>query len=193
MASMKLETVVGVDAETKNGGDFHGLIVAHDVLASSDSRAAFGRRRASGCAAGRSGDRRTGRIFEARTHCGSAGSTGSSLERHAGRDPDASGQTQTIYELSPEECMTPGRVVEMAGGGKRGKPNPGFPRFPPPLEIADAIPTFPQPRRVLFSQKTKPQKGGLASELRSSSRLILGLENAERRVVTANPEEMSSK
>jgi hypothetical protein len=34
--------------------------------------------------------------------------------------------------------------------GNRGKPNCGFPRFPQPLEIADAaIPTFPQ-REQLF-------------------------------------------
>lgn len=31
--------------------------------------------------------------------------------------------------------------------GKPGKPTPGFPPFPPPLEIAAAIPTFPQLRR----------------------------------------------
>jgi hypothetical protein len=38
------------------------------------------------------------------------------------------------------------RAVEMTGYGKRGKPKAGFPRFPQPLEIALAIPTFPQPR-----------------------------------------------
>jgi hypothetical protein len=40
------------------------------------------------------------------------------------------------------------RAVEMTGYGKRGKPKTGFPRFPQPLEIAVAIPTFPQPRRL---------------------------------------------
>jgi hypothetical protein len=40
------------------------------------------------------------------------------------------------------------RAVEMTGYGKRGKPKAGFPRFPQPLEIAVAIPTFPQPRRL---------------------------------------------
>jgi hypothetical protein len=40
------------------------------------------------------------------------------------------------------------RTVEMTGYGKRGKPKAGFPRFPQPLEIAVAIPTFPQPRRL---------------------------------------------
>jgi hypothetical protein len=39
------------------------------------------------------------------------------------------------------------RAVEMTGYGKRGKPKAGFPRFPQPLEIAVAIPTFPQPWR----------------------------------------------
>jgi len=40
------------------------------------------------------------------------------------------------------------RAVEMTSYGKRGKPKAGFPRFPQPLEIAVAIPTFPQPRRL---------------------------------------------
>ena len=40
--------------------------------------------------------------------------------------------------------------MEMPHRGKRGKPNCGFPLFPPCLEIAnDAIPTFPQARRRL--------------------------------------------
>ena len=39
------------------------------------------------------------------------------------------------------------RAVEMTGHGKRGKPKAGFPCFPQPLEIAGAIPTFPQTRR----------------------------------------------
>jgi hypothetical protein len=54
--------------------------------------------------------------------------------------------------------MQAGRAVEMTGGGKRGKPNPGFPPFPPPLEIALAIPTFPQPQRRVLSQKSTPRK-----------------------------------
>jgi len=36
--------------------------------------------------------------------------------------------------------------VEMPAGGKPGNPKAGFPPFPPSLEIADAIPTFPQAR-----------------------------------------------
>jgi len=38
---------------------------------------------------------------------------------------------------------------EMPVRGKPGKPTPGFPPFPPPLEIAAAIPTFPQVRLLL--------------------------------------------
>ncbi len=38
--------------------------------------------------------------------------------------------------------------VEMAAGGKPGNPNPGFPPFPPSLEIATAIPTFPPARSL---------------------------------------------
>jgi hypothetical protein len=50
----------------------------------------------------------------------------------------------------------------MPGGGKQGKPKAGFPPFPPPLEIAAAIPTFP-PRRQLVSvsklkDKTKTER-----------------------------------
>ncbi|MGH9592100.1 MAG: IS481 family transposase [Bryobacteraceae bacterium] len=36
-------------------------------------------------------------------------------------------------------------AVEMPARGKPGNPNPGFPPFPPSLEIAAAIPTFPPP------------------------------------------------
>jgi hypothetical protein len=45
--------------------------------------------------------------------------------------------------------------MEMPHRGKRGKPNCGFPLFPPRLEIANrAIPTFPQARRlVVFLSK----------------------------------------
>lgn len=51
----------------------------------------------------------------------------------------------------------------MAGRGKRGKPNGGFPRFPPPLEIAHrAISTFPQRRRRLPSPITKEEEERLA-------------------------------
>jgi hypothetical protein len=50
----------------------------------------------------------------------------------------------------------PGRAVEMTGHGKRGKPNPSFPRFPQPLEIALAIPTFPhRPGEARKSGKRK--------------------------------------
>src|SRR5579864_8052065 len=35
----------------------------------------------------------------------------------------------------------------MPGHGRGGKPKAGFPPRPPPLEIANAIPTFPPPRR----------------------------------------------
>ena len=40
--------------------------------------------------------------------------------------------------------------MEMTVRGKPGKPNPGFPPFPPPLEIAAAIPTFPPLRRLIL-------------------------------------------
>jgi putative transposase len=40
--------------------------------------------------------------------------------------------------------------VEMPAGGKPGNPTAGFPPFPPSLEIAAAIPTFPPARLVLL-------------------------------------------
>ena len=40
--------------------------------------------------------------------------------------------------------------VEMPAGGKPGNPPSGFPLFPPSLEIAAAIPTFPQAPLVLL-------------------------------------------
>lgn len=46
----------------------------------------------------------------------------------------------------------------MTGYGKRGKPNPGFPRFPQPLEIAGAIPTFPPPRRRSLIHKSQTER-----------------------------------
>jgi hypothetical protein len=39
---------------------------------------------------------------------------------------------------------------EMSAGGKPGNPNAGFPPFPPSLEIAGAIPTFPPARRIVL-------------------------------------------
>src|SRR5215471_13035350 len=82
----------------------------------------------------------------------------------------------------------------MTGHGRGGKPNPGFPPRPQPLEIAAAIPTFPQPRRGAEKWKTKrtfstfplvvclfltTQKGGLAADrFAPAFRLILRLENA---------------
>jgi hypothetical protein len=40
--------------------------------------------------------------------------------------------------------------VEMTARGKPGNPTAGFPPFPPPLEIATAIPTFPPARRLFL-------------------------------------------
>ena len=47
--------------------------------------------------------------------------------------------------------------MEMARGGKPGKPKAGFPRFSTRLEIAFAIPTFPQ---VSAAVHTLPTGGG---------------------------------
>ena len=41
----------------------------------------------------------------------------------------------------------------MPDGGKPGNPKAGFPPFPPSLEIADAIPTFPQALRRRYNHE----------------------------------------
>ena len=58
------------------------------------------------------------------------------------------------------------RVVEMPGGGKRRKPKPGFPRFPPPLEIAPRFPHSHNPDDYSPVPKSKPknQKGAPATQ-----------------------------
>jgi hypothetical protein len=43
----------------------------------------------------------------------------------------------------------------MPGCGKIGKPKAGFPIFPQPLEIAAAIPTFPQLQRLFAFNKER--------------------------------------
>jgi hypothetical protein len=45
--------------------------------------------------------------------------------------------------------------MEMTGYGRRGKPKTDFPPRPQPLEIAAAIPTFPQLLRGVEKWKTK--------------------------------------
>src|ERR1700686_5155017 len=81
--------------------------------------------------------------------------------------------------------------------GQRGKPKPGFPRCPQPLEITqDVISTFPPSRLgvekwktksrfptfplvVLYPSHNKTKKGGPAADrFAPVFRLILGLENA---------------
>src|SRR5713226_6893021 len=84
----------------------------------------------------------------------------------------------------------------MTGHGRRGKPNAGFPQRPQPLEIAARFPHSHGRDEALESGKPNPgfptfqctvsvsnqiQRGGLAAELRSSSRLIVRLENANQR------------
>ena len=51
--------------------------------------------------------------------------------------------------------------MEMTRGGKPGKPKAGFPRFSTRLEIAFAIPTFPQVS-ASFSFFQPPEADGIA-------------------------------
>ena len=77
------------------------------------------------------------------------------------------------------------KAVEMAGRGKRGKPNNGFPLFPPPLEIAAR---FPHSHRLddgfLVStanrkHRTEERSLYLVPVITESFRLIFQLENAD--------------
>ena len=77
-----------------------------------------------------------------------------------------------------------GPAVEMTGRGKRGKPNPGFPLFPPPLEITqrfphshrrDDEPLVPDPNH---RQQTLERSPYLVPATSASFRLIFQLENA---------------
>jgi hypothetical protein len=77
-----------------------------------------------------------------------------------------------------------GQAVEMTGRGKRGKPNPGFPLFPPPLEIAarfphshrlDDEPLVPDPNHRHQTLERSPY---LVPVISPSFRLIFQLENA---------------
>lgn len=86
--------------------------------------------------------------------------------------------------------MNRGRTVEMPGRGKRGKPTPGFPLFPPPLEIAARFPHSHRPDEsrgkveiqnqdshfptAVLSLFQLHQKGGLAADrFAPAFRLIL--------------------
>jgi len=46
-------------------------------------------------------------------------------------------------------------AVEMTGGGKRGKPQGGFPLFPSPLTNAGAFPIFPPPGELALCEPHK--------------------------------------
>ena len=65
-------------------------------------------------------------------------------QRHRVGQADARGQAKAVPGLpsgSQKRMKTAGRsAVEMPGCGKAGKPKPGFPSFPPPLEIATRFP-----------------------------------------------------
>jgi len=82
--------------------------------------------------------------------------------RHRSSHRDATGQKETTGTREAQRLIGAADVnqesaVEMPGAGKRGKPKAGFPPFPPPLEIAAAIPTFPPRRRLVSVSKPKTE------------------------------------
>ena len=81
-------------------------------------------------------------------------------KRHRGGAPDATSQAQAVCQLhARQDAMLNSRkrAVEMTGSGKRGKPKPGFPRFPPPLEIAPRFPHSHNPDDDSPVPKSKPK------------------------------------
>ena len=65
--------------------------------------------------------------------------------------------------------------MEMTRGGKPGKPKAGFPRFPTRLEIAFAIPTFPQVSAVLpFSNRLRRTESRPEGRSRREGGILLG-------------------
>jgi hypothetical protein len=56
---------------------------------------------------------------------------------------------------------SPGRPWKRRARGKRGKPNPGFPPFPPPLGSAPADPLSHRRDEILSRFKTKAEEGSL--------------------------------
>jgi hypothetical protein len=62
----------------------------------------------------------------------------------------------------------------------RGKPNQVSHGFPPALEIAGAIPTFPTARRLLDSFEKQKERSDPRLSPQIDSRLIFGLEHSFR-------------
>jgi hypothetical protein len=57
-----------------------------------------------------------------------------------------------------------GDLMEMPRDGKHRKPKAGFPTFPSRLEIAFAIPTFPQVRRRFMYRMAAESEGSRSAE-----------------------------
>ena len=78
-----------------------------------------------------------------------------------------------------------GKAVEMTDRGKRGQPNPGFPLFPPSLEITTRFPHFHRlDDDPLFPDETHRQTHHRKETLPGPAypgllRLIFQLENAQ--------------
>src|SRR5208283_615296 len=89
------------------------------------------------------------------------GTAGERRERHGSCPPDAASQASAVWRI-PAEKERMKTAVEMTGHGRRGKPNAGFPLF----------------HCLRFAFHDQIQKGGLAAELRSFSRLTVRLEYA---------------
>jgi hypothetical protein len=90
---------------------------------------------------------------------------------------------QTLRQLSEKARMNPGRAMEMPDRMENEETKTRFPfvSHRPWKSLRDSH--IPTARLLLlpFPLKTKTKtKGGLAAELHSSFRLIVGLENAAR-------------
>ena len=99
-----------------------------------------------------------------------------------GRIAQAESDTAAARRMQQAKHNSRKRVVEMPDGGKRGKPKPGFPRFPPPLEIAPRFPHFHSPTTTILSLQTYKQqkpRGDTSTGLEKGT-FLLGLDTHRR-------------
>ena len=98
-----------------------------------------------------------------------------------GRIAQAESDTAAARRMQQAKHNSRKRVVEMPDGGKRGKPKPGFPRFPPPLEIAPRFPHFHSPTTTILSYKptNNKTKGDTSTGLEKGT-FLLGLDTHRR-------------
>ena len=137
------------------------------------------------------GNCRRGARSETRHYHRATASDSERTKRYGSSARHAGSETEAVRQLRSAEDGVRPTAVEMTGYGRRGKPNPGFPRRPQPLEIAARFPhshrrdearksgkrkaRFPL-SRLLFVYRKRTQKGGpAAGRFAPAFRLIVRL------------------